>query len=511
METVQSSAVCGFFFPVWRRLRRWYACSALALVFRVLAAGWRVLWRGSALVTFLSREGILARSWRRSAACGILGIALNLPAALLHWLYRRFRPVFDGSIAASIGFGMGEQTPAAIGWLFVAIVLIPYERWNNLYSLAGFSLMLLLALAGGMRRRSLRLDVAALGPYAVCFAAAVCLAWPLSAFPQLSFRFLFFHITCMLCVLVTVSTVERADQLLRLATFAALGLALISAAGVVQRVLGVEVNASYVDLVVNKGMPGRVYAMFENPNAFAQVLVLLIPPAVGLCLGSPRWGGRITGFLAAGLGVAAILMTYGRASWVGLAAAALLFVFLWNRKLLPAMLLLGLAAVPLLPGTVFNRILTIFNLKDTSTTSRFPLYAAALRLLKYRPALGAGLGTDAVRRAVKDLNFYHGVAPFVHAHDIYLQIWAETGLLGMLSFIGAMAWSVKKAIRTVSSGACPRPVRLITIGGASALTGILVCGIADYIWNYPRVMLIFWFVVALTLSGIRIGTRAECS
>jgi hypothetical protein len=72
-----------------------------------------------------------------------------------------------------------------------------------------------------------------------------------------------------------------------------------------------------------------------------------------------------------------------------------------------------------------------------------------------------------------------------------------------------MGWSIKNAIRAVASESCPRPVRLITIGGASALTGILVCGIADYIWNYPRVMLIFWFVVAITLSGIKLSKHTE--
>jgi len=509
MEVVKNSATGRLFLPIWYLLFNLYELSALAVLFRGLSAVWKRMWHGSAIAGFITREGAVSRAWRHSSTCNVVSIVINLPVALLHWIYRRFQFFFDGSMAARIVFGMGEQTPAAIGWLFLVIVLIPYEHWNNMYSLVGFFLMLLLTLAGGMRRHRLRLDVVAVGPYAVCFAAAVCLAFPLSAFPGLSFRFLFFHLTCMLCVLVTVSTVERVDQLLRLVCFASLGLTSTSIVGVIQRILGVEVNASYVDLTLNEGMPGRVFAMFENPNAFAEVLAMLIPLAVALMLGSPSWRGRTLGCIAAGLGVVAIFMTYGRASWVGLLVAALLFVFLWNRKLLPAMLLLGIAAVPLLPDSIFNRILTIFNPKDTSTSSRFPLYFAALRLLQARPVLGAGLGTDAVRQAVKDLNFYHGVAPFVHSHDVYLQIWAESGLLGIVSFVGAMGWTVKNAIRAVASESCPRPVRLITIGGASALFGILVCGIADYIWNYPRVMLVFWFVVAITLSGIRLSKRAE--
>ncbi len=508
MEVLKSGLAGRCLLSVWLVLYRYYEDSRLSKTLRALSRMGARLWRKSALAAFLTRESALSRAWAGSAFCASLGLLVNLPVALLHWVYRRFRPLFDGSAAAGLAFGLGEQIPAATGWLFLAVMLIPHDNWNNFYGLVGFLLMLMLALAGGMRRRSLRLNPAAVGPYLALFAASVWLSALLSVFPALSLRFLFFHITCMLCVLVTVSVVERPEDLERLAGFTALGLAAMGAAAIVQRVQGVAVNASYVDLLLNKNMPGRVYAMFENPNAFAQVLAMLIPLSVGLTLGSTRWRWRFIGLLSTGLGGAAILMTYGRAAWLGLAAAALVFVFMWNRKLLPFMLLAGLAAVPLLPDSVMARIFTIFNMRDTSTSSRFPLYSATLRLLRSHPVLGAGLGSYAVRQAVKDLNYYHGVAPFVHAHNIYLQVWAETGLLGILSFLGAMSWTVKRAFRAVSSASAPRLARLLAMGGASALFGILVCGIADYIWNYPRVMLIFWFVAALTLSAARLCGRA---
>lgn len=507
MEVVRSSAVGRLLLPVWYVLLHCYEYSGLARLFRGAAGIWKTLWHSSALVGWATREGTLARAWKGSAACRLMSFLINLPAALLHWLYRALQPVFDSSVAANLAFSMGEQVPSAVGWLMLGILILPYEHWDNRYSLLGFLLVFLLFLAGGMRRRSLRLDAVAMGPFAVCFAAAVCIAWPLSYSSSLSFRFLFFHMTGMLCVLVTVSAVERGSDLIRLAGFASAALFLVSCYGVVQRIQGVEVNASYVDLSLNEGMPGRVYSMFENPNAFAEVLVLLIPLAVALMLCSKSWAGRIGAGAAALAGVAAILMTYSRASWIGLAAAALVFVFWWNRKLLPALLLAGFALLPLLPDTVFNRILTIFNPNDTSTSSRFPLYEAALRLITRRPVVGAGLGTDAVRLAVKELNLYYGTSPFVHAHSVYLQTWLETGLLGIAAFVASMGWAVKRAARAAAMKTCPLPVRMITIGGASALVGILVCGIADYVWNYPRVMLIFWFLFAVTLSGIKLAKR----
>ena len=73
------------------------------------------------------------------------------------------------------------------------------------------------------------------------------------------------------------------------------------------------------------------------------------------------------------IGSVAMAMTYSRASWVGFACALVVLVFLWRPRLLPPFLLLCCLAVPLLPDTVWNRILTIGNTSDSSTADRFPL------------------------------------------------------------------------------------------------------------------------------------------
>ena len=114
-----------------------------------------------------------------------------------------------------------------------------------------------------------------------------------------------------------------------------------------------------------------------------------------------------------------------------------------------------------------------------------------------------------MRQAINDLNLFHGHDKFVHCHNIYLQVWCETGLLGLVSFAGGIFWTVKKGAKAALQAVCTPSVRLLVIGGASALMGAMLCGMADYIWNYPRVMLIFWFVCALTLAGIRLAAREE--
>ena len=122
------------------------------------------------------------------------------------------------------------------------------------------------------------------------------------------------------------------------------------------------------------------------------------------------------------------------------------------------------------------------------------------------PVTGAGLGTAAVQKFIKDNNLYHARAPFVHAHNIYLEVWIEAGALGIVSFVGAMLLNIKNAARAVRHCG-DSAARTLTCAAASALCGIMVAGLADYPWNYPRVMSIFWFVFALCIAGTKLCRR----
>jgi hypothetical protein len=72
-----------------------------------------------------------------------------------------------------------------------------------------------------------------------------------------------------------------------------------------------------------------------------------------------------------------------------------------------------------------------------------------------------------------------------------------------------MGYALKRAVRAAFDTPGEPRARLMAIGGASALLGTLVCGMADFIWFYPRVMLIFWFVFALVLCAVKLQTQGK--
>ena len=501
MTLLRESALCR----LWLLLLASFQDSALCRLLSA-AGGWcgRQI-DESRVLRPLCREGAAARAWPDSLLCRLLGFLADLPARLLRWVYRLLRASFEDSFFARLAFTLGDETAAAQSWLILLLWVIPFSRWNNAYTLMAFGFLLLLFHAGAMHRTDFRLNVKALGFYPLVFFGSIFLAVVFSRSRSLSTRFLVYHMSAALCVLVTISAVRHMEDLKRLAAGAA-GCVLVSSLyGVAQRLQGIEVNASYVDLdlALNETMPGRVMSFFDNPNTFAEVLLLLLPLVLALALCSKSLPARLAALGVFVLGTGALLMTYSRASWVGFAVAMVVMVFLWKPRLLPLFFLLFCLAVPFLPVSIWNRILTIGNPADSSTASRFPLYEAALRVIAKVPVSGAGLGTAAVQRYIRLNNLYRGNSPFVHAHNFYLQVWIEAGLLGIASFLASMLWNIKRAAHAARHCG-DSAARTLTCAAAAALCGSMVCGLADYLWNYPRVMCIFWFVFAVALCGVRL-------
>lgn len=498
----------SYLYQLWLALLAVYDGSR---VHRVLAAAGRWCSRqidGSRVLRPLCREGAVARAWPDSLLCRLLIWLADLPGALLHRLYGAFRLTFEDSFFARLAFAMGEETAIAQSWCMCLLWSIPFSHWNNAYSLMAFAALLVLFHAGAMHRSSFRLDLANIGFYPLVLFGSMFLAVFFSYAPSMSLRFLFYHISAALCVLVTVSAVRCGEDLKRLCAGGAVCVAVSGAYGILQRIQGVEVSSSTVDLKVNAGMPGRVVSIFDNANTFCEVLLLLLPLVVALIICSKHFYSKALACGVLVVGVIAAGMTYSRASWVGIACSMVVMVFLWKPKLLPLFLLLCCLAVPFLPTTIWNRILTIANPSDSSTASRVPLLQAALEVIRRRPVRGVGLGTAVPQAYIADWNLYHADFPYVHSHNFYLEVWVEAGVLGAVSFVASMLWNIKRTAHTVRH--CPDSMpRTIACAAAAALCGAMVCGLADYLWNYPRVMCIFWFVFALALAGVKLCREGE--
>lgn len=467
-----------------------------------------IRWGGdSALCRFLWREGAAPRAWPGSFFRRLFQGILNLPVALLQWLYGAGKGVWDGSLFCRALSAVGGVPWLWLGLLMLVMLVAPHELWNNAYGLVGAVGVTGLFVLGAMFRRTARLELDQLGPYVTLYMGMICYALLTSLATRLSMRFFLFHVTAFLIALLAVSSVKKLEQLQTLCALAVGGLAIAALYGCYQGIVGVEIDYSLQDMTVNAGMPGRVYGFFDNPNNFAEMLVMLIPLDGALLLNARSWRGKFLAFAALIPCVAAIGLTYSRSGWIGLLVAVGVFLLLWNWRFLPVIAALGILAIPFLPETIWNRILTIGNLEDSSTSYRFAIYQASENLMRDYWWRGVGLGSDVMQKVFQTYPpMFDGNYP-IHTHNNYLQMWGETGILGFLAYLGVLLHQLKMGTKAALKTADQRLKNLLC-AAVAAFCGILVVGIAEYTWFYPRNMFVYWFLFGVIAAGVKL-VRAE--
>ena len=505
MAITESSYVLRFFLAIWLGLKHAAANSGVNRLCRGLERGAARLLSGSVLWNFAWREGVVSRAWTGSLSCRLFTAIVNIPCAIVKVIWKAGRPVWEASLFCRLLTALGGATFFFLGLFMTVMLMAPHNAWNNSYALMGAVALTALFIAGSASRRHYRLELDTLGPYMSIYMAFICLALLGSLSTRMSMRFFAFHLTSFLIVLVVVSAVHKYEQLQLMVSLAVLGLSVAALYGCYQGYIGVEVVPSQQDMVVNAGMPGRVYSFFDNPNNFAEQLEMLLPLDLALFLNC-RWRGKVLSFLSLCLGVAAIGFTYGRASWIGLALAVVVFVALLDWRWIPVLLLLGLAAIPFLPETIYNRILTITNTQDSSTQYRFTIYDTTANLMKDYWHRGVGLGSDIMKKVFQTYpTNFDGSYP-IHTHNNYLQMWGEAGIWGILSFLGLLLWQLKKGVKALRA-ADPRLRRMLA-AAIGAFCGIMVIGLAEYTWFYPRNMFTYWFLFGVIAACVKLA-KAE--
>ncbi len=448
----------------------------------------------------IPHESCVDIAWRESVGYKVLDWTLNLLPRLFGALYRRFSSAFDSSVLFGLISKLSDNLGLLSGLFLAAVLMIPQSKWNNMYSLLGALALACLFLVYAMRKRGRGFKVAEIGPYIAAFAAFAIISFLTSESRSLSLRFLAFHLTCMIMTLIIVSTITDRKQLNLFLIAMLAGFAVAVAYGCYQAKVGVKVVLWQVDTNVNKNMPGRVYSFFENPNGFAELLVLLTPFVAVMIANEKETLGKLLALLILGGCAVAMAATYSRAGYLAFAAIFGLFVLFLNWKLIPAFLVLGIVMIPLLPDTIYYRLLSILK-GDTSISSRAYTYNSAIKLIMDYWGLGVGLGTDVVQKTARSYSYYSNGYKFIHSHNTFMQIWVEMGILGILSFLGTFSNWFKRSAAWIIDGRCPRDLRNIILAGVSAIIGELIFGLVDYVWFYPRVMLIFWVVISVTISA----------
>lgn len=176
----------------------------------------------------------------------------------------------------------------------------------------------------------------------------------------------------------------------------------------------------------------RATAFFPDPHIFSFYCGLSAPLALALFFQSKKYFWLISFFLI----ILADLLTFTRGGYFGLLIGFIVTIILfWSQlktfyKHLLTVILIGLILILFIPNNFFiNRFNSSFDYQDNSVIHRLELWSETTKIIKDNLLLGVGLGAYS-----HEINPRADYRMPIYAHNTYLDIWVEVGIIGFLIF-----------------------------------------------------------------------------
>ncbi len=247
----------------------------------------------------------------------------------------------------------------------------------------------------------------------------------------------------------------------------------------------------------NPDLPERAIATSADPNALGGMLVMIagfVTPQV--IARNPVTGKRWPAFVALGLLVLCLILTFSRGSMLAFVAVLVFVAAVYQPRLL---VYGGIAALifMVVPWTQYYiiRMIEGFQGADLATQMRFGEYEDAIRLITRYPVIGVGFA------GAPDIDIYLGVSM------VYLAIASNMGVVGLLAFLALIAAVSLYALQAYRRENVAPGLKSILVGAMAGLIGALANGIFDhYFFNldfHPAVT-ILWIFVGLILTTARL-------
>ena len=244
-------------------------------------------------------------------------------------------------------------------------------------------------------------------------------------------------------------------------------------------------------------------ALYTSPNSVAMFLEPAVTLATGFALYSGNRRDRTAALVCLPFLLASLVATLSRGGLLTLAVLALVVVITIPRRglklgLLGALVVGGIAILQI--PFVAKRMAHQFDPSYRYNTfeGRLQIWSDTLHMLRDPQIFGAGLRAYAI--VMKPYVTTPTGLPELYAHDIFLSMWAEVGLLGLAAFVvllGMLLWRGWSSFSKAEGFARP-----LLWGTAAAFVAITVHGLFDTPYYGNDLSVEFWMLAALEVAII---------
>lgn len=278
-----------------------------------------------------------------------------------------------------------------------------------------------------------------------------------------------------------------------------------------------EVNERGVSIV-----RARSAGPIGEKNRYAQNMLMLLPIGVCLALTERKQWLKYVAWLATGLTVIGWAVTFSRGSVVGLVGAIVVAVFLGylRPRVLGVMGITAVLFVAVMPA-YRERITSLMAASqlisssragdevDGSLRSRATIMMAAANVIAENPILGVGQGMfPSYAREYGKKSGYSVLQGNWEAHNLYLGIGADSGLLGLGCFLGAIGVVIVRLHRIRRQVLDTNPTIALT---ATALVFTLLIYLMSGMFLHYSYIRYFWLLFAFASAAATIYTPMASS
>lgn len=392
-----------------------------------------------------------------------------------------------------------------IKWCLYAIVFA--APFSKSISEIGITLAIAVWITQKLLNRDLKLAHIELGIALAVFVIATLPSFSNTAYTSLSIKALFTKVLkyVLLCV-VMADTIRTKERLKDLLTVAFLSIVIITIDGYVQHYL------TRVDLLHNypsfssrlTHMAGGFFrgyptASFPYPNDLAAWILLALLPLACITLFDMKKSGfrYLTGFVSVAL-FYLFFLAKARGAWMGLGISMLYIAFSKRKLWIVLLLVLVLSASVLVKTEMTHAIFATGSLSD-----RVSMLGTSWQIFAKHPIIGNGLNTFFVNFK-KYRNDEWKDKKGSYAHNCYLQMAADTGIVGLAGFLFLIASYFQVAIRALKV-IKDDFFRTALWGISIGVFAFLVHSFFDTNLYSLNLATLFWFAIGTSLAIIRVS------
>lgn len=337
------------------------------------------------------------------------------------------------------------------------------------------------------------------------------------------------YLTYFILFFCMVNTIESQEQIKRIVTAMLITCGLVCAYGLYGYYTGIAIRDA------------RLVATFKYHSRIAKYISLLLPFALCLFFYYKSIFVRLSLICFIFVCTFSLILTMSRTSWIAV-FVMLFFVGFAAKKKYLIFVLIGMCALLIffLPSKFITQVKTItqvnkFFVSEEILGERLLCWKASIAIIKEHPVLGIGPGkrnfrdvyqqyaknikdTEKQRKKetvaeqpreteVKKKRRAGDIERLSHPHNLFLQIWVDSGIVGLLSFLWLFAAVFYVAIKSWRLSKVGYE-KMLLMSIVASLISIFSHAWTDTFWKKPEALFL-WYIMGILFATIHHTTNRK--